>query len=310
MPIMEGRERLGFIGMGGMGRRMAARLLDAGLRLTVYNRTREKTKPLAEKGAAIAENPRELAAASEVILSSLSDDAAVEAVMLGPDGAFHGARPGTIFIEMSTLFPKTVRRLFEAARGKESPFLDAPVSGSLPQAEEGSLTIFVGGTVEIYEYCKPIFDTLGKKHFYLGAGGNGAMMKLVANVLLGVGMQAVAEAVALGDKCGLAKGPLLDVLGETAVISPGHKMKLENARREAYPAAFPLRLMLKDYRLILNQAAECSVSMPATAVAQSLCAAEYTRGFEEDYSAVIRLMEELSGSVEGGAVRKREGAIH
>lgn len=310
---MQGNERLGLIGMGRMGRRMAARLRQAGYPLTVYNRTREKTIPLAEKGAAVAESPRELAAASEVVLSSLADDAAVEEMMLGPEGALAAARPGTIFIEMSTISPKTVRRLFEAARAKESPFLDAPVSGSTLQAEEGSLTIFVGGLAETYAYCHPIFDLLGKKHFYLGGSGNGATMKLVANVLLGVGMQAVAEAVALGEKCGLAKEPLLHVLGETAVISPGHRMKLENARREEYPAAFPLRLMLKDYRLILNQAAECAVPLPTTAVAEALCAAESVKGTEEDYSAVIRLMEELSGSIEKTNIKSmetREGAIH
>ncbi len=313
MPVMEGREQLGFIGMGQMGKRMASRLIDAGLRLTVYNRTREKTKPLAEKGAKVAESPRALAAASEIVLSSLSDDAAVEDALLGPEGALAGARPGTIFLEMSTLSPKTVRRLFDAARAKESPFLDAPVSGSTPQAEEGSLTIFVGGTVEVYEYCTPIFGLLGKKRFYMGESGNGAMMKLVANVLLGVGMQAVAEAVALGEKCGLEKEPLLHVLGETAVISPGHKLKLENARREEYPASFPVRLMLKDYRLILNQAAECLVPMPTTAVAETLCAAENTQGIEEDYSAVIRLMKALSGDTGRGAEKRaesREGAIH
>ena len=309
MPVMEGKERLGFIGMGEMGRRMASRLVDAGFRVTVYNRTRDKTKPVLEKGAAVAENPRALAVASEIVLSSLSDDAAVEEAMLGPEGALAGARPGTIFIEMSTLSPKTVRRLFESAQAKESPLLDAPVSGSTPQAAEGSLTIFVGGTVEIYEYCMPIFNVLGKKHFYMGASGSGAMMKLVANVLLGVGMQAVAEAVTLGVKCGLAKEPLLQVLGETAVIAPGHKMKLENARREAYPVTFPLRLMLKDYRLILNQAAECGVPMPTTAAAQSLCAAENAKGIEEDYSAVIRFMEALSG-MERVAAKGRAGAIH
>lgn len=310
---MEGNERLGFIGTGQMGSRMAARLIDAGYRLTVYNRTREKALPLAEKGAAVAESPQAVAATSEVVLSSLANDAAVEETLLGPDGALAAARPGTIFVEMSTISPKTVRRLSEAARAKESPLLDAPVSGSLPQAEEGKLTIFVGGTVEMYEFCTPIFDVLGKKHFYMGENGNGATMKLVVNVLLGVGMQAIAEAIALGEKSGLAKEPLLHVLGETAVISPGHKMKLENALREEYPAAFPVRLMLKDYRLILSQAVDQAVPMPATAVAQSLCAAEEIKGIEEDYSSVIRLMEELSGAIEPAAVRRaenREGAIH
>lgn len=301
------KDRIGFIGLGGMGSRMASRLADAGYPLKVYNRTPEKTRPLAQKGAIVMESPRELAAASEVVLSSLADDAAVEALLGGPDGALAGARPGTIFVEMSTISPDTTRRLFEAAQAKESPWLDAAVSGSIPQAEEGSLTIFVGGPVETYEYCRPIFEVLGKKHFYMGESGMGALMKLVANVLLGVGMQAVAEAIALGEKGGLEKEALLDVLKETAVISPSHKMKIETLRRGENPVNFPIRLMEKDFRLILNQAAECAVPMPTTAVAQQLCAAERATGVEEDYSAVVRLMEALSGRVEA-AVSKRGAA--
>lgn len=301
---MAERERLGFIGMGQMGSRMASRLVDAGYPMTVYNRTREKSLPLAEKGAAVAESPRELAAASEIVLSSLADDAAVGEALLGPDGALSAARPGTLFIEMSTISPKSSRRLFEAARAKECSLLDAAVSGSTPQADEGALILFVGGTVETYEYCISIFKVLSQKRFYIGPSGAGSTMKLVVNLLLGVEMQAVAEAVALGEKCGLEKEALFHVLGETAVISPAHKMKLENARREAYPATFPIRLMLKDYRLILNQAAECAVSLPATAVSQIVCSAENAKGLEEDYSAVIRLMEELSGALKGVEVRQ------
>src|SRR5581483_10036891 len=157
--------------------------------------------------------------------------------------------------------------------------------------EEGSLTIFVGGAAETYEYGAPLFNILGKKSFYLGESGSGAKMKLVVNVLLGVGMQAIAEAIALGERSGLHKEALIDVLRETAVISPGHKMKLENARGENYAATFPLRLMLKDYRLILNQAAECSVPMRTTAVSQAIWSAEWGRRMEEDYSAGIRLMD-------------------
>ncbi|MBI3804653.1 MAG: NAD(P)-dependent oxidoreductase [Nitrospirae bacterium] len=298
------KDRLGLIGLGRMGTAMATRLIAAGYPLKVYNRTWEKSRPLEEKGAIVAGSPRELAAASEVVLSSLADDAAVEAVMYGPEGALTGARPGTIFVEMSTVSPKTSRRLFEAAREKESPLLDAAVSGSTPQAEEGSLVILVGGPAETYEYCRPIFDVLGKKHFHMGESGSGSMMKLVVNTLLGVGMQAVAEAMALGEKCGLEKEALIDVLKETAVISPGHKMKLENARRGEYPATFPIRLMEKDFRLILNQAAACGISMPTTAVAEQLCIAERAKGAEDDYSAVIRLMEELAGQIETGAPKR------
>jgi len=294
---------IGFIGLGHMGSRMAKRLLDAGYPLTVYNHTRVREEPLAQAGARRAGSPRELAAGADVVISSLSDDAAVRAVFYGEQGALAGAKPGSVLIDMSTVSPETSRTLVEEAARRSVQVLDAPVSGSTPQAEQGMLVIFVGGHETAFQRCRPIFDVLGKSVYHMGPSGTGAIMKLVVNTLLGLEMQAIAEAVAFGEKAGLPKRELLDVLAKTTVIAPAHAAKLDNARREQYPANFALPMMHKDFGLILQHAAELGVPMPATAAAFQMTTAELAaqqrRGdgqvAEEDYSAVVKLMEELAG---------------
>jgi len=291
--------RVGFIGLGAMGSRMAGRLLAAQHEVVVYNRTGERTRPLEQHGAKVAATPRELAAAVDVVCSSVANDVALEQVMFGPDGALAGIRAGTIVVELSTVNPRTSRRLHEAARSKGVSVLDAPVSGSTAQAEQGQLVIFVGGEEDMYQKCQPILAVLGSKTFYLGPSGAGATMKLCVNTLLGLGVQALAEAVALGVKAGLPRERFLQVLGETAVVSPSQKSKLENVRKDEYPAAFALRLMFKDFGLIVETAMELSVPMPATAAAVQVAAAEHARQLaahsDEDFSVVVRAMERSAG---------------
>ncbi len=284
---------IGFIGMGHMGSHMAPRLIHAGYPLTVYDRTREKAQAIA--GATVAETPKEAAAHSEVVISIVTDDAALEEVMLGPNGVLAGTHAGSVIIDMSTVSPRTSLHLFQAARAKGVAMLDAAVSGSVPQVEQGSLLIFVGGEQETYQRCKPLLGILGQSSFYMGPSGMGTTMKLVVNTLLGLGMQALAEAIALGEKAGLEKGALLDVLGQTAVLTAGQKAKLENVRREQYPTQFALSLQHKDLRLILHEADEISVSMPATAAAQQMYTAALAKGMDEDFSIMIKFMEQLAG---------------
>ncbi len=291
--------RLGFIGLGAMGGRMARRLLAAGYDLTVYNRTRERTRPLQQSGAKVADTPRTLAAGADVVLSSLADDAALEEVMFGPDGALASARPGTIFIDLSTVSPGTSRRVHDAAVAQGLMLLDAPVSGSTPQAEQGQLVIFVGGEEEVYHTYEPILAVLGREAVYMGPAGAGTTMKLCVNALLGLGLQALAEAIALGLKSGLPRERFLEVLGDTAVLSPSQKSKLENARKGEYPATFPLRLMFKDFSLIEQRALALSVPMPLTAAAAQVAAVEHARESaaqgDEDFSVVIRTMQQMAG---------------
>jgi 3-hydroxyisobutyrate dehydrogenase-like beta-hydroxyacid dehydrogenase len=173
--------------------------------------------------------------------------------------------------------------------------IDAAVSGSVPQVEQGSLVIFVGGEDKTYQQCRPLLDVLGENSFYMGASGMGTTMKLVVNTLLGLGMQALAESIALGEKAGLEKGLLLDVLDQTAVLTPGQKSKLENVRQEQYPTTFGLSLMHKDLSLVLSRAYDLAVSMPTTAAAQQMYTAAMAQGMDEDFSIMIRFMEELAG---------------
>jgi 3-hydroxyisobutyrate dehydrogenase-like beta-hydroxyacid dehydrogenase len=288
-------KKLGFIGMGRMGSHMARRLLGANHQLTVYDRTKEKSQAIAREGARVAETPRDLAANSEVVLISVTDDAAVEQVTFGTDGALTGLRQGSLVIDLSTVSPRTSRRLYQAAHEKGAAMIDAAVSGSVPQVDQGSLVIFVGGDRETYERCRSVLEVLGKQIFYMGSSGMGTTMKLVVNTLLGLGMQALAEAIALGEKAGLEKALLLEVLDQTAVVSPSQKSKLANVKSEEYPTLFAVSLMHKDLGLVLNQATEVSVSMPATALAQQMYTAAMAKGMDEDFSVVIRFMQELAG---------------
>ncbi|HWN20003.1 MAG TPA: NAD(P)-dependent oxidoreductase [Gemmatimonadales bacterium] len=296
------KPRLGFIGLGGMGSRMARRLLAAGYDLTVHDRAGERARPLEQSGAKFAQTPKQVAAAVDVVLTSLSDDAALGEVMFGPEGALTVARPGTIFIEMSTVSPRTSLQLHAAAASRALLVLDAPVSGSTPLAEEGQLVIIVGGKEEVYKQCLPILNWLGKEVVYMGPAGSGTATKLCLNTLLGVGLQALAEAITLGLRSGLDQQRLLQVLGDIAALSPSQKSKLEHARTGAYPVTFPLRLMYKDFSLISQRALELSVAMPSTAAAAQVCAIEHAwheaQG-DEDFSAVIRTAQQMAGLVEG-----------
>jgi 3-hydroxyisobutyrate dehydrogenase-like beta-hydroxyacid dehydrogenase len=294
------KPNLGFIGLGHMGSAMVQRLVDAGYSLTVYDRTPARAEAVGQQSASIsiAQTPQDLAAQSDVVLICVTDDAAQEQVTRGrdgQDGALAGLREGGLIVDLSTVSPSASRRLHDAARKHGVAMLDAAVSGSVPQVEQGTLVIFVGGESEVYQRCRPLLEPLGQSIFYMGKSGSGTTMKLVANTLLGLGMQALAEAIALGEKAGLEKGLLLDVLDQTAVLTPGQKAKLANVTHEQYPTQFALSLIHKDLHLVLDEAHAASVPMPTTAAAQQLYTAALAKGIEADFSIMIRFMEELAG---------------
>jgi 3-hydroxyisobutyrate dehydrogenase-like beta-hydroxyacid dehydrogenase len=225
----------------------------------------------------------------------------VKAVYLGTGNVLRSARPGTRIIELSTISPETSRELHRAARQLDVSTLDVAISGSTPSAEAGTLTLFGGGDPETFESAEPIFATIAKQWFYMGESGAGVSMKLVVNTLLGVGMQAVAEALALGLTLDLSRDLLFDTLSKTAVVAPAHVGKLASAKKRDYAPQFPVRLMHKDFGLVLAAAAHAGLSMPTTEAAARINAAEFEFESEEDFSAVIRRMERL-------AERKRSSA--
>jgi len=303
--LVKENTRLGFIGIGNMGSRIAKRLLEHGYQVIAYNRSREAAEALVKYGATVADKVAELAAETDVILSSLTNDDAVKSVYTDPEGVFAHVRHGSAIIEMSTVLPATSRELNELSRKAGVKFLDSPVSGSTPAAEEGTLTLFCGGDEELFQAAQPIFSSIAGQNFYLGGSGSGTAMKLVANTLLGVGMQAIAESVALGQKEGLDRHRLLEVLSHTAVIAPAHLGKLSRADRGDYSTQFALRLMNKDFGLVLATAAASRVPMPATAAAFQMNVAEFSESKEEDFSAVIALMERLAGLETSEAANRR-----
>ncbi len=297
--------RLGFIGLGNMGSRMVRRLLEHGYQVIAYNRNRDGAEALVKYGATVADSIAELASKVDVVVSSLPDDNAVKSVYADPQGVFAYVRRGSAVIEMSTVSPATSRELYELSREAGVKCLDSPVSGSTPAAEEGTLTLFCGGDEELFQAAQPIFGSIAGQYFYLGSSGSGTAMKLVANTLLGVGMQAIAESVALGQKEGLDRHRLLEVLSHTAVIAPAHLGKLSRADRGDYSPQFPIRLMNKDFGLVLETAAAAKVPMPATAAAFQMNVAEFNEGNEEDFSAVITLMERLARLETSDAGKRR-----
>jgi 3-hydroxyisobutyrate dehydrogenase-like beta-hydroxyacid dehydrogenase len=308
MIVMTGesvaKPRLGFIGLGNMGRRIARRLLDAGHPLGAYSRHPDSARALIDLGAQIYASPLELARNSDVVLTMVPDDSAIEEVVLGGDGILGGIRAGGIIIDLSSVHPATSRRIAAAARQRHVAMLDTPVSGSTPQAEAGTLVAFVGGDRAIFEGCRPILEVISSASFFMGPSGAGATMKLVVNDLLGVGMQALAEALTLGQRAGLDKDLLIDVLQQTAVLSAGQKAKLQNALNDAYPIQFALRLMWKDFGNVMRLAQEYQVPLPATAAAHQISTIAETQGVDEDFSAVIRTMEELAGLPHAQAERR------
>ena len=290
-PITQENTRLGFVGVGYMGQPIARRLLESGFKLTAYDRDRHKAEELIRYGGAVAQSVSELSSACNVVLSCLPSDRAVLDIYGGPDSVFAHANPGSVVIDMSTVFPETSQEVSRLGKERGVEVLDVTISGSTPAAENGLLTLFGGGDKERFDSAESIFRVIAKKYFYLGPNGSGATMKLVVNTLLGIGMQAIAEAVALGEKAGLDRNRLLDVLSQTAVVAPAHAGKLERAMRSDYSPQFPIRLMNKDFGLILNLAAAVGARMPAAGAAFEINARQSDEGAEQDFSAVILQME-------------------
>jgi 3-hydroxyisobutyrate dehydrogenase-like beta-hydroxyacid dehydrogenase len=287
------RSRLGFIGLGYLGSRIVRRLVAAGFPMVVYDLDDTKAMKVAELGAEVAWSPGRMAREVDVVLSCLPDELSVETVYVGKGNVLQSVRPGTRIIELSTISPEASRKLHRATRQFDISALDVAVSGSTPAAEAGTLTLFGGGDREVFEAAEPIFAAIARQWFYMGAGGSGVAMKLVVNTLLGLGMQAVAEGIALGSRLGLPRDLLFDTLAKTAVVAPAHSGKLATAKKLDYMPQFPVRLMHKDFGLVLTAAAQLGLSMPATEAAAAINSAEAATGVEEDFSAVIRRMERI-----------------
>jgi 3-hydroxyisobutyrate dehydrogenase-like beta-hydroxyacid dehydrogenase len=276
--------RIAFLGLGQMGAPMAARLLEADHELTVWNRTARKADPLTEKGARVATSPGEAAEDAEAIITMLATPEALEDVVFGRDGVAEGAGPEATLIEMSTVGPEVVRHL-EGRLPEGVQMIDAPVLGSVPQATEGSLKVFVGGSEEDFGRWHSLLETFGTP-MHLGPLGAGASMKLVANSTLGALMSGLGEALSLAHGLGLETGAVLDVLAESPIgVTVNSKRELIDTG--AYPPRFKLALAAKDLRLVTEAAEAVGRDLRVATAARSWLEEAARAGLGDlDYSAV------------------------
>jgi 3-hydroxyisobutyrate dehydrogenase len=288
--------RIGFIGLGIMGKPMALNLLKAGYPLTVWNRTRSKMDELIAMGAYGASSPKEVAERSDVVITMVTDSPDVEDVLLGSNGVIHGGKPGLIVIDMSTISPLVTRRISGELAKKGIRMLDAPVSGGEKGAREATLSIMVGGPRDAFEECLPIFECLGKKITYMGTTGMGQTAKLCNQVICALNIQAVCEGLMLGATAGLDVRRLLEAVSAGAasswmLLNLGPKM----IERDFKPG-FKIRHQQKDLRLALELAAELKLPLPGTALVQQMLRIAEAEGLgEEGTQAAIAAMEKIAG---------------
>ncbi len=288
-----GQVSLGFIGVGAMGSRIVRRLRDHGYKVAVYDSDHTREVALVEYGASVAASLAELAKDSDVILSCLTNDNAVRDVYLGTEGILTRTRAGQVVLEMSTISPRLSRELHKEAAPYGVQVMDVAISGSTPAVEQGTATLLAGGDAEVFEAAEPIFQAFAKQYFLMGPSGSGTSMKLVVNDLLGIGMQAIAEAIALGEAEGIDRKRLLEVLAKTAVVPPAHVGKLARAEHDDYSPQFGVGLMNKDFHLILEAAKSADLDLPATAAAFKVNSEAFEEDPGADLSSVIRHMEKF-----------------
>jgi 3-hydroxyisobutyrate dehydrogenase-like beta-hydroxyacid dehydrogenase len=278
---------VGLIGLGLMGHPMAANLWKAGHELTVWNRTASRGDDLVAQGAKRAASPREVAAASEVVLTIVSDPPAVESVLWGESGVFSGLRRGSVLIESSTVSPGLEKRAAATAVGMGAEFLEAPVTGGTWGAEKGELVFMVGGEASTLKRVEPVLGAMGKRWFHLGPVGAGQTVKLAMNLLLDLEVEAFAEALALVTRAGVSGQSLLEVMQSSMGRSPVIDLKGAMMLKNEYKPSFPLRLMHKDLGLALDLANQLGVPLPAAAASREVLSAVKGAVTEDvDFSAL------------------------
>ena len=287
--------RVGFIGLGIMGRPMALNLLRAGYPLVVHNRTREKESELVSEGAESASSPRAVASACEVLITMLPDSPDVEAVYFGDDGVLAGARSGRLLIDMSSIAPSVARAVFDAARDVGADALDAPVSGGDVGARDGTLSIMVGGSDDAFKQARPLFDVLGKTVVHMGDAGAGQTAKACNQILVAVTIEAVSEALVLASKAGVDPERLIDVLSGGLAGNKVMEVRRRNFLEHDFTPGFTLSLHHKDLGIALRTARELGVYVPTTALVDQMLAGLKARGDGGlDHSALLKVIEQGS----------------
>jgi 3-hydroxyisobutyrate dehydrogenase-like beta-hydroxyacid dehydrogenase len=295
--VVDLAEPVGFVGLGIMGSRMAASLARAGYPVAVYNRTREKAEAwVTEHGGRVAATPRDAADGAVAVITMVVDGAQVEEVLLGEEGAVHGAAPGTLFIDCSTIAPTDARRVGAALAERGMAFVDAPVSGSSPKAETGTLTIMAGGSDDDFARAKPFFDAMGETILHVGPLGHGQTVKVISNAVSATNAATLAQALVVGKATGVDLEALVAVLGASSSASTMVTLKAKPMLAHDYTPLFRLEHMLKDVRICLEESAAAGAPFPSAAVARELYNAAMGRGLaDEDFAAVLEAVEGLAG---------------
>ncbi|MBA3610042.1 MAG: 2-hydroxy-3-oxopropionate reductase [Rubrobacter sp.] len=286
-------EKVGFIGLGIMGKPMAKNLLEAGHELVVYNRTAEKAEELAGDGATVAGSPKEVAEQSDVIITMLPDSPQVEEVLAGEGGVLEGIREGSLIVDMSTISPVVTRDLAAKAGEHGASMLDAPVSGGDVGAIDGTLSIMVGGSEADFERAGPLFEAMGKTITHVGEVGAGQVVKAANQIVVALTIEAVSEALVLGSKAGVDPAKILDVLGGGLAGNKVMEVKREKMLGHSFDPGFRIELHHKDLGIALATGREYGVSLPVTAVVDQMLETLKAKGRgDRDHSAILTLIEE------------------
>jgi 3-hydroxyisobutyrate dehydrogenase-like beta-hydroxyacid dehydrogenase len=287
---------LGFVGLGVMGSEMVLRLLEKGHTLTGYNRTRSKAARLLDKGMKWAGSPREVAAASDFTFSMVTNSAALEMIVEGPDGILAGLAPGKVLIDMSTVSPEFTRSVAAKVRAKGADMVDAPVSGSVITLQEGKLSVMVGGRKETFDRVMPLLLDIGPKVTYVGDNGFALVMKIAANLSLAVQMLAFSEGILLAEKSGISREVAVEVLTNSAIASPMVKYRGPFVLKLPPEAWFNVNMMQKDMLLALDLGRALDVPMPTTAITNEFLTAARGMGLvHEDFAVLFDVLANMSG---------------
>jgi 3-hydroxyisobutyrate dehydrogenase-like beta-hydroxyacid dehydrogenase len=291
---------IGFVGLGTMGGRIAGRLLDSGHHVHATNRTAVKAQPLIDRGLDWHATPREVAAAADIVFSMVSDDAALEAITAGPNGIVAGLTPAKVYVDMSTVSPDASVTIAARVRSTGARMLDAPVSGSVPQAETGTLTIIVGGDESAFRLVEPLLRELGHSVTRVGGNGQGLLLKLAINISLAVQTLAFSEGLLLAERGGIDPRLAVRVMSESSIGSPMLQTRVPLLLDLPETAWFDVQLMDKDIRLALQAAAALGVTLPAAATADDMLAEASELGYgTRDIAALHQVLARLGGTTTG-----------
>jgi 3-hydroxyisobutyrate dehydrogenase-like beta-hydroxyacid dehydrogenase len=286
---------VGFVGLGAMGSRIAGRLLDAGNELYGTNRTKAKARHLVDGGLLWRETPREVAAAAGLVFSMVTDDAALEAITLGPDGILAGLQEGNVYVDMSTVSPRASREIAARVDSLGAQMLDAPVSGSIPQAESGTLAIFVGGGDTAFGTAEPLLRKLGQTVTHVGTNGQGLLVKLGVNISLAVQTLAFSEGLLLAERGGVEPRLAAEAMGTSSIGSPMLKARIPLLLDLPEHAWFDVALMAKDIGLAREAADDLAIPLPTAAVAQQMLSRASELGYaHRDLAALHEVLANSS----------------